>query len=288
MIKRKIIFSQITRVPVLSGAVQEGMQLLRDPQVDMGNLAKALQHDPGVTANILRLANTPYFGSMNPVNNLRDAVVRLGATRVSQLLLTVAVTPRISGELEGYDQAPCTLLEQSLAIAVASELVAAELSMSAPAHTFTAGLLTNIGKIVMDRFLQNDYASINDLVVSDGISFEEAERRVLGTDHAEIGAELLASWNLPDDIVRVVRHFRNPDVCQVHDTTLDLVHVGAVVAGMTGIGQGLDGMQYPISNNVVERLKLTEQTVQEVMVKLLDHVAKLKDVLPKCGGSDQD
>ncbi len=282
MIKRKIILSQITRVPVLSSAVQEGMRLLRDPQVDMGNLAKVLQHDPGITANILRLANTPYFGSMSRVNNLRDAVVRLGAKRVSQLLLTVAVTPRISGDLEGYDQAPCTLLEQSLAIAVASELVAAELGIDAPPHTFTAGLLANIGKIVLSQFLDNEYEQVNTLVESENVSFEEAERRVLGADHAEIGAELLASWNLPEEIVRVVRLFRDPESCPERDVALDLVHVGSAAAAMTGIGQGLDGMQYPVSEAVVERLGLTENQVQEVMVKLLEHVAKLKEVLPKC------
>ncbi|WP_031386003.1 HDOD domain-containing protein [Desulfonatronum thiodismutans] len=282
MIKRKIILSQITRVPVLSSAVQEGMRLLRDPQMDMGALANVLQHDPGITANILRLANTPYFGSMSRVNNLRDAVVRLGAKRVSQLLLTVAVTPRISGELEGYDQAPCTLLEQSLAIAVASELAAAELGIDAPSHTFTAGLLANIGKIVLSQFLENEYEQVNALVECENVSFEEAERRILGASHAEIGAELLASWNLPEEIVRVVRHFRAPESCPERDVALDLVHVGSAAAAMTGIGQGLDGMQYPVSEAVVERLGLTEAQVREVLVKLLEHVAKLKEVLPKC------
>lgn len=283
MIKRKIIFSQITRVPMLSGAVQQGMSLLRDPQVDMGKLAQALQNDPGITANILRLANTPYFGSVNRVNNLRDAVVRLGATRVSQLLLTVAVTPRISEELEGYDQPPCSLLEQSLAIAVAAELMADELHLKLPAYTFTAGLLANIGKIVMNQFLDNEYEKVADHIEKQAVSFEVGEREILGTDHPEIGAELLASWNLPDEIVLVVRHFRDPETSPRQDLALDLVHIGAAVAGMTGIGQGLDGMQYPISPEVVERLGVSEDNVQNVMVKLLEHVDKLREVLPKCG-----
>lgn len=283
MIKRKIILSQVHRVPMLSGAVQEGLRLLRDPRVDMGSLAGVLQHDPGITANILRLVNTPYFGSVNRVNNLRDAVVRLGAKRVSQLLLTVAVTPRISGELAGYDQAPCSLLEQSLSIAVAAELTAAELSLEAPAHTFTAGLLANIGKIVLSQFLHNEYDQINALVVHGRLTFEEAERCVLGTDHGEIGAELLASWNLPEEIVRVVRNFRAPPACPEQDLTLDLVHVGSVVAAMAGIGQGVDGMQYRICEAVVDRLGLSEDMIQNVMINLVEHVEKLKEVLPKCG-----
>ncbi|TVQ99445.1 MAG: HDOD domain-containing protein [Desulfovibrionales bacterium] len=283
MIKRKLILSQVRRVPMLSGTVQEGLRLLQDPQVDMGSLAQALQHDPGITANILRLVNTPYFGSVNRVNNLRDAVVRLGAKRISHLLLTVAVTPRISGELAGYDQAPCTLLEQSLSIAVAAELTAAELCITAPPHTFTAGLLANIGKIVINQFLHGEYEQVNTQVEQENLSFEAAERNVLGVDHPEIGAELLAFWNLPEDLVRVVRHFRDPENSPEQDLTLDLVHVGSVVACMTGIGQGVDGMQYRISEAVVLRLGLDESMVQNVMVKLVDHVEKIKEVLPKCG-----
>ncbi|GAB6060322.1 HDOD domain-containing protein [Desulfonatronum parangueonense] len=283
MIKRKIILSQIDRVPVLSTAVQEGLRLLRDPQVDMGDLSRTLQHDPGITANILRLANTAYFGSVNRVNNLRDAVVRLGAKRVSQLLLTVAVTPRISGELAGYDQPPCALLEQSLAIAVAAELTAAELGLEPPPNTFTSGLLACIGKLILNQFLDNECDEVLVLMDTEDISFEQAELRVLEADHPEVGARLLESWNLPEEIVRVVRHFRNPDASPDQDTTLDLVHVGSIVAGMVGIGQGVDGMRYPISEAVVERLGLTEVIVQNVMVDVLDHVAKLKEVLPKCG-----
>lgn len=283
MMKRKIILAQVKRLPVLPSSVQTAMNLLQDPQVDMGSLAAALQYDPGITANILRLANSAYFGAVHRITTLRDAVVRLGEKRVAQLLLTVAVAPRISGEVAGYDMPPCALLEQSLAVATASELVAVECGIAPPAHTFTAGLLANVGKVVLDQFMGVDAEPITDLALTEGISFEQAERRVLGVDHLEVGAELLAYWNLPDEIVNVVRYRLRPEECPEPSTVLDLVHAGDAIARLTGMGQGLDGMHYQVSEPVTARLGLNETTVERVMVKLLEHVGKLKDLLPKCG-----
>lgn len=283
MMKRKIILAQVKRLPVLPSSVQKAMELLRDPEVDMGRLAETLRHDPGITANILRLANSAYFGAVHRITTLRDAVVRLGAKRVSQLLLTVAVAPRISGEVDGYDLPPCALLEQSLAVAIASELVAAECGVEAPAHTFTAGLLANVGKIVMDHFLGVDGENITELAEHQGISFEEAERRILGTDHVEVGAELLTCWNLPGEIVDVVRYRLTPDACPHPNLALDLVHAGDAIARLTGMGQGLDGMQYKVSEAVVARLGLKDSAVEKIMTMLLEHVTIVKELLPKCG-----
>ncbi len=283
MMKRKIILAQVKRLPVLPSSVQTAMELLRDPEVDMSSLAGALQYDPGITANILRLANSAFFGAMHRITTLRDAVVRLGARRVSQLLLTVAVSPRISGEVAGYDLPPCALLEQSLAIAVASELVAGECGVEAPAHTFTAGLLSNVGKIVLDQFLGVNGEEVTSVAESEGMSFEDAERRVLGTDHAEVGAELLQFWNLPEEIVNVVRYRLHPENCPNPSLVLDLVHAGDAIARLTGVGQGLDGMQYRVSEAVMIRLGLSDAAVDKVMIALLEHVDKLKELLPKCG-----
>ena len=279
MIKRKMILAQVKRLPPLPAAIPEAMNLMRDPQVDMGRLARVLQFDPAITANILRLANSSYFGAVHNITTLRDAVVRLGARRVAQLVLTVAVAPKISTDVKGYDLPPKALLEHSLAIAVASELVAAEIRVEPPSHTFTAGLLANIGKTVLGQFLEIDAEDILTLAETEGLSFEEAERRVLGVDHLEVGAELLRAWNLPEEIVEVVQYRLAPEDCPSKNPALDLVHAGDAIARMTGIGQGLDGMQYRVSEAVVNRLGISPEGMETVMGLLPEHVAKLQAIL---------
>ncbi|HDQ41515.1 MAG TPA: HDOD domain-containing protein [Desulfonatronum sp.] len=276
MKKREIILTRIGQLPVLPASVQKAMELLRDSEVDLGRLAQVMQHDPGITANILRLVNSAYFGAVHPISTLRDAVVRLGAKRVTQVLLTVAVLPRISGEQPGYDLPQDALLDHSLAIAVASELVAVECGIKAPAYTFTAGLLANIGKIVLDQFLGEHGEEVVQLAEQEGVSFESAECRVLGTDHVEVGAELLRFWNLPGEIVDVVRYRLQPEDCPRPNPALDLVHAGDAIARLTGMGQGLDGMQYRISEAVMGRLQLDHDKVEQIMIALLEHVQAIK------------
>ena len=282
MTRREEILLRIRDIPPLPASIQEAMSLLRDPDVDMSRLARVIEHDPSMTANVLKLVNSPYFAGHTKISTVREAIVRIGARQLSQLLLTVGVVPRVKGELVGYDLPPCALLEHSLAVAVASELVARVVGRTPPPHTFTAGLLVNIGKTALGDFLEVDAEEILEAAEAEGLTFVQAERKVLGIDHAEAGAVLLQSWSVPPEIVEVVRHRLDPDSFDGDNPALDLVHAGDAVARMTGIGQGLDGMQYRLSERVLERLDLAPAQMELVMADLLEHVAELRDVLAKC------
>ncbi|NCC23883.1 MAG: HDOD domain-containing protein [Deltaproteobacteria bacterium] len=284
MIKRKIILARIKRIEDLPSSVGKALKTMNDPDVDMGQLTSVLERDPAITANILRLANSAYFGATHKIASLRDAVVRLGSKQLFQLMLTVAVAPRMSPAVSGYDMPACALLEQSLAVAVASELSAATLDIQAPPHTFTAGLLANIGKIVLGQFLEVSGQEIVSLAEEREIPFDQAEREILGIDHLEVGAELLRNWSIPEEIVQVVRYRLQPDLLPSRNLALDLVHVGDAITRMTGIGQGFDGMHYPISGQVIERLGMNSRHVEQIMSLLVDRVEELQRLLPKCEG----
>jgi tRNA(Ile)-lysidine synthase TilS/MesJ len=119
----------------------------------------------------------------------------------------------------------------------------------------------NIGKSVIGAFLEVDpprpgYGHQRQ------ISFEQAEELVLGINHAELGAILLERWSIPEPIVNIVRYRLRPDDCPERDLALDLVHVGDVIAKMTGIGMGIDGMHYAPSQAVFERLGITPQHME--------------------------
>ncbi len=281
MIKRNLILARVKKIETLPAALQDAMQLLRDPEVDMQKLAQTLEYDPNLTVTLLRVANAPYFGAAHKITTMRDAIVRLGSKRVWELLLTVAAAQYLKHEVKGYDLPPQALLEQSLALAVASELLANELSVEAPDFTFTAGLLANVGKMVMGQFLEIDGSKIVQLAEEKEISFEEAERQTLGVDHAEAGAVLLREWSIPEDIVQVVEYRLKPDEFQGRSLALDLVHAADASVRMAGVGQGMDGMQYAVSEAVFERLGVTEETFMNVLDKLIERLETLRATLSK-------
>jgi len=279
MNRREEIIRKACAIPQMPMPVQKVLAYLADPAADLRTLARIIEYDPGLTVNVLRMANSALFCSGCNVTTVKEALMRLGLHRVYQLVIASGVAPFTRYEVKGYGLKPGELLEHSVAVATASELLAKELSLIPPPHTFTSGLLVNIGKVVMGVFLEVDAAPILALAHEQQISFEQAEESVLGINHAELGAILLEHWSIPEAIVKVVRYRLRPDDCPEPDRALDLVHVGDVITKMTGIGMGIDGLQYMPSQTVFTRLDVTPQHMENVMVALLEQFDGLRDIL---------
>lgn len=261
MSAREEILARAMALPHMPVAVQRILAYLGKSNADFRQLADIIELDPGVTVNVLRMANSPYFGSPGRVITVQDAVFLLGVNRVYQLVLASGVVPRTKGEIKGYGLAPGELLRHSVAVAVGAEAMASALGLTAPSHVFTAGLLADIGKTVMGEFLEVDAKPIIELAASRDISFEQAEREVLGIDHAELGSLLLERWEIPEPIVRCVRWMLDPCSAPFTGQDLDLVHLGHVLACMAGIGLGVDGLVYVACDKSFERLGVTQEAM---------------------------
>jgi HD-like signal output (HDOD) protein len=276
--RREEILTKVRDIPQMPAAVQQVLHLLRDEDMDMAKVSRVIEVDPGLTANLLRAVNSSYFGGMRTISTVREAIIRLGANRVFHLAVSWGVAPHVKPAIRGYDLEAGELLEHSLAVALASEGLAGVLNVPAPPNVFTAGLLVNIGKIIMGGFLEIDAGPIMEMAFEQGVPFEEAEERVLGIGHAEAGAALLEHWNLPEDIVTVVRHRLHPERAEQGGVILDLVHLGDSLAKMSGIGMGKDGLAYPVCDECVARLELEQEHVQQVLETLPGNVEELMRV----------
>lgn len=279
MNKREEILKKARTMPQMPMAVQQVMRLMQNEDASVGELSKAIEFDPGLTVNILGIANSPYFGGLREMKTVREAVVRLGSKKIFQMVLAVGVVPFTKKANKGYGLASEELTDHSICVALASEMIAKQAGIAFPPHTFTSGLLVNIGKIVLGDYLEIDVEPILALVREEGISFETAEQRILGIDHIELGAQLLEHWNLPKEVIQVVRYHRNPTQAPVQDPALDLVHLGDMLAKMIGIGIGVDGLQYTVDNEVLERTNVKPELLEMVMPDIIDHMQEIKDSL---------
>ena len=280
--RREEIIARIRDVKRMPSAVQKAVVLLGDPDVDIGELSRIIEHDPGLTSNVLRLANSAYFGGSRSIASVREAIVRLGAGNLKKLLATAGLAPVANQEIKGYGLPPGMLLKHSITVAVSAEELAKQLGRRAPEHTFTAGLLSDIGKVVLGTFLAVDAEPILKLAHDQGLTFERAEEEILGINHAEVGALLLDYWELPENIVQVVRWKFDPLGFDGTDLALDLVHVADALAKMSGIGVGVDGLNYRPSDQVVKRLELTSEIIDRTMAEVLD---KVEQVFEGLGGA---
>lgn len=281
MNRRDEIIKKIESIEHIPATVTKVYQLLKKrEEVDFKELVKLIEYDPSLTTEVLKYANSSYFGFKYKVNSLHQALIRIGVDSIFNILMAASVGPIMKQGVKGYDLPKGKLWEHSVAVAIGAEQLAKELRIAAPPYLFTAGLLIDIGKIVLGSFVNIDAQPIIKLAFEKHIPFDVAERRVLGIDHTEAGALLLENWKIPEEIIDVMRWHHQPDRFEGDKTVVDLVHAADTLTMIAGIGgHGLDGLNYRPSASVSERLKLTRAINEKVMVGIMDNVEKVYEML---------
>ena len=274
----KNISSKLSSFPSMPGAAVKLLALIDDPDLNVSQIEKILRQDPGLTANLLRLANSAYFGIPSKVGSVRQAVLLLGLKRLIQMVIASCVSALMDKPVPGYDLSPGELWRHSIAVTVAAEGLVKELNIDAAEEIFTAALLHDVGKLVLGDFVRDDFKEIENLLAQ-GISFEKAENLVLGTNHAKLGAEILRRWSLPPELVNAVRWHHDPGSAERVDAMLDIVHVANVLCLMIGVGAGRDGLQYEPSGEAVKRLGLESRHLEKVASQTMQWVEELVGVL---------
>jgi putative nucleotidyltransferase with HDIG domain len=276
-LKVKNIASLLKSFPSMPGAAVKLLALIDDPDKSVSQIEAILRHDAGLTANVLKLANSAYFGIPSKVGSVRQAVLILGLKRLIQMVIASCVSAIMAKPVPGYDLPAGELWRHSLAVSVAAEGLVKELDISGAEEFFTAALLHDVGKLVLGNFVQDGFDQI-EMALDQDVSFETAENMVLGTNHADVGAEILTQWSLPVDIVNAVRWHHTPESAAKDDTMLDIVHVANVLCLMIGIGAGRDGLQYSPSEVVTERLGLESYHLEKVASQTLQWTNELSDI----------
>lgn len=284
MSNREEILAKVRAVPAIPSAATKVIDLLKDPEVEISELTQVIEFEPGLTSNVLRLANSAYFAGPHSIGSLKDAIIRLGMNRIFQLVITSAIAPMTRMATRGYDLPAGELLEHSVGVAIGAEQLAKALGRRPPPTAFTAGLLHDLGKILLGTFVEVDVKPITELAFRENISFEVAEFTVLGIDHAEAGAALLEFWGLPQDIIEAVRWHHDPDRIEGDTFVADLVHVADALALSSGLGAGVDGLNYRASDAVMARLKVDTDTAEAVVCNILEGIDGLRELFGTAGG----
>jgi putative nucleotidyltransferase with HDIG domain len=272
------IAAAIQAFPGMPGTAVKLLGLIDNPSMRVSQIEEILRHDPGLTANVLRLANSAYFGIPSKIGSIRQAVILLGLKRLIQMVIAACVSAIMDKPVPGYDLPPGELWRHSIAVSVAAEGLVKELKIEASEEIFTAALLHDVGKLVLGEYVKDDFTKI-ETTVSQGFSFEVAETMALGTNHAEVGAQILTRWSLPLEIIKAVQWHHQPEAVDHTSTMLDIVHVANFMSIMIGIGIGRDGLQHQPSAEVSERLGLEPCHLEKVASQTTQWVAELSGVL---------
>lgn len=260
--------------PSMPAAALKLLALLKDDDASSAQIEQVLRYEPGLTANILKLTNSAYFGLPTQVGSIRQAILLLGWKKLIQIVLTSCVSAIIDKPVQGYDLPAGDLWRHSIAVSVATETLIKLLKLSVPDDVFTAALLHDVGKMVLGRYVETEIIHMDEEAMR-GLSFEQVERSMFGIDHAEIGAKILRRWSFPTTMINIVRWHHEPDNAPKPDVAIDVVHTADVLCLMAGIGMGREGLQYQPSEMASKRLGLTQKHIEIVASQMLQWANEL-------------
>ena len=272
------ILSKVENFPSMPAAGTKLLALLEEPEVSVNQVEDVLRYDPGLTANVLKLANSAYFGIPSRIGSVKHAIVLLGLKRLIQLVIASCVGAVMNKSVPGYNMPPGNLWRHSIAVSIAAEALVKDKKNIDSEDFFTPALLHDAGKLVLGNFVKEEMNAIKS-ITSKGIPFVVAENMILGTDHAEIGAKILAHWSFPPEIVEAVRWHHDPEACDHTSMQMDVVHLANVLCQTNGTGPDGAGQAVELSGAVTERLGIEIAQFETISSKVSGWVDELFEAL---------
>jgi len=196
-------------LPTLSTVALRVIDLASSPVTDLGEVARCINVDPALTTKILRVANSPLYGKRRKTENLRQALTLLGLNTT----VTLALSFSLASSLRNKKQAVMDTTQywrRSILAAIAARSLGEQQNLTRLEDLFLGGLLQDLGMLVLDSVMPNDYGPVVSDYGANHDQLMDAERQALGTDHVEVGAWLLRHWELPDYLQQLVRASHNP------------------------------------------------------------------------------
>jgi len=262
----KVIVDQIDRLEPVPPIAAQIKALAEDPDSSTSEIADLIDNDPALTANLLRTCNSVYFGLSRQVDAVRDAISLVGLDHIVRLVLLNSLSVNFKKEPAGYGLGEGELWRHAVTAAHVAGSLADRFGVSQSRHLiYTAALVKDIGKLILGRYVAFAYEQINILVHSHGHSFNDAEHRIIGMNHEELGALVGKKWHFSQKLIYIMRHHHLSDESARQDLETSLVYLADIICMMMGVCTGADGLSYRFYSEVLNRMNLSEKDLQGII-----------------------
>lgn len=262
------LVERIQSLPTLPGSITRITKLLDNPETTANEVGKEIEADQVLSAKVLKLVNSGFYGFSQPISTIPHAMVLLGFEVVKTLVLSTTVLDMMSRSMAG-------LWQHSLACARTCGIIARHLDLDDPEETSVIGLLHDLGKVVLEEHLGDEFAEIARIIDEENTLFYEAEERVLGVTHANVGAWLLDKWQLPSNLVEPIMYHHNFHPARTHAVRTAVVHISDILVRAEGYGSGGDRRIPVISEEAMATLDFRMEDVREVMDRMQGEIKEV-------------
>ena len=260
---------------IVSGIIR----IINDAKSSVKELNDIIQVDPPLTSRVLRLANSSYYSPPDKISEITRAVIWVGYDAIKELALSQKVCEifKKDDSIEGYSRK--ALWKHSLAVALFGKMIYRREYGESGENIYAAGLLHDIGLIVLDQFCTDEFKDILRMSSNDGNNVAEAELKILGFTHAELARAIMESWNIPNELCVAISSHHNPEgVDQEFSKIVNTIYIADYFCQERGIGYG----DAPLSDKSVfqscmRALKIENNSLDLIIEDVEEEIKKMEE-----------
>ena len=265
------ILSQINYLPPFPLTVTRVLQMLRDPYVKTDDLVGVVKFDQAIATHVLKLCNSSFFGLRRPITNLRDAVVYIGLSNLKKIIIISGTRQYFEKQQSAYELKKGELWRHAIAVSILAEKLNNMIDGAPIDDVYISGLLHDVGKLVLSKFVMEVSEEITHMVEQRGISFLEAEKTILGIDHAEVGAKILDKWKFSEEIIASVKKHHMP-LDEDDSVLVNIVRLSNSLAMIMGYATSINGYSYPGLPDTCCKYGITQESLENIMAVSLEEI----------------
>lgn len=248
----------IEGLPSFPSTHAEILTLAKSEDATSDDIAEKMQLDPGLLATIFKLVNSSYYGFNKQVKDLPLAITLLGLEEIANPVLAVQVFEQLGSYENGAGLDLQEFWRHSIGTAFVARAVAKKLNTEVES-AFLAGMLHDLGKIILDRYFGEFYGAVFEIINSEDISIAQAEQEVLGLTHAAVGGQLAEEWKFPKTFLNAILYHHQPNSAARYQRLVCIIHIADAICRQIGYGSGGDKQQPDPEDGALDRFSLGER-----------------------------
>jgi len=261
----------INTLPTVPGVLKRLSVIIEKPRITLVEISAFISNDPALTTKVLKMVNSAIYGFPGRIASVSHATMLLGLNVIKGLLLGVSVFELMQKTMNG-------LYEHSLACAIASRVIAQKKGLKEPEEVSVAGLLHDIGKVILMLEFQKEYEAAMAEAQTKHISIFEAEKNQFDVTHANAGSWLAEKWRFPRSLIEVIECHHRPALSRNAPMETAIVHLADILVRARGFGFAGENLVPEVNSAAFELLKLSESDIKDVLKEMEDNMESAEDI----------
>lgn len=273
-VKMKKVLDQISGLPTLPAVISQVTKLMQNPRVSANEVGQAISNDQALATKILKVVNSSFYGFPSRITTITHAIVILGfnSIRATALSASVFQTFGKSDKESSFNRE--AFWKHSIAVGAAAKILAKKMQMKEIEETFLAGLMHDLGKVVLDQFMHEQFEEIIAYVKTNNCIISNAERAVIGVTHADIGMWLAQKWNLNQEFIYIIGNHHSPTSASDYFKINSIIHVADILIRAMDIGNSGDNLIPKVNIAAWKLLNIQDDDLPLIFKDIAEEVQK--------------